>query len=56
MASIHGALGCGVIVDLDEPESSSLARETVAHDGYRIGRDTIIGKEILYVRLICRVR
>jgi hypothetical protein len=56
MASFHGALSGGIVIDFHEPKTTSLSSKAIAHDSHRINRHAILGKEILYIGLICGVR
>ncbi len=56
MAGVDGALRRRIIVDLDKSESTSLAGKTIAHDRHRIDGHAVIGKKVLYIRLVCRIR
>ena len=56
MAGLNGPEGGGVVIDFHKPKPASLLGETVAHDGDRINRHAILGKEILQVVFVCLVR
>jgi hypothetical protein len=56
MACLHGALSGGIVINFHEPKTTSLSRETIAHDSHGINRHAILGKEILDISLICGVR
>lgn len=47
MAGINGTLRGGIVTDFHKTKPTSLSSETIAHDGYRIDRHAILGKEIL---------
>jgi hypothetical protein len=46
IAGFDGTVGCGVIVNLNEPESPSLAGETITHHVHAIDGDTRLREEI----------
>jgi hypothetical protein len=46
IASFHGAVGSRIVVDLNEPESASLAGKTIAHDIHAIHGNTRLREEI----------
>src|ERR1700675_633759 len=47
MAGVHGPpCGC-IVVYFTKHKPPSLSGETIAHDGHRIDRHAIIGKEVL---------
>jgi hypothetical protein len=52
MAYLNGLRGRCIVLDFDKSKTSRLAREPIPHDGDGIHRNSMIGKEILNVRLI----
>src|SRR5690242_8035103 len=56
IATVHGSLRRGVIVNFDKPKTAGLPGKAIAHDSYRVHRDPLIGEEVLHIRFIRRIR